>query len=401
MQYPFNAILTRTARDRKLRLQILAVLALAIFGCDQRVENSDEAATNVGDDYIAVGRSIVLSDRVAGDAILAAGEIKFGGYAVGDLLAVSGNLAVNGPIGGSLRAAGGKVTIEERIARNATAIGGEINLGTRGGVDGNAYLSGGRIIVRGTVVGSLHAGGGEVTLDGPIGGDVRVEAERLTLGPASRIQGSLTYRVPPANVHVDSAAQISGVTIILPQRPPAPFPGILRVLLGIAFLVAGTVAVAVFPATASAAAQRLRQRTAASIGTGVLLLFAVPVAIVVMLATVVGIPLGFITAVSFGIILYLSGSIAAVLVGGQLLRRNAGGRREKVIAHFLLGAVVLVLLGMVPVLGIMIRVLSVVAGLGALALAVRRDSAGPKPPDRVPVRPQPVETPLPAEALVP
>src|SRR4030081_1348578 len=107
---------------------ILAVLGPALMaatlscGSSQKPQNE---VTRRSEDVIASGSTPTLMDSVPGDAILAGGDVSFGGATGGDYLGAGGKQAITGRIHGSLRAAGGEIHVAGAVERNvAIAAGG-------------------------------------------------------------------------------------------------------------------------------------------------------------------------------------------------------------------------------------------------------------------------------------
>jgi hypothetical protein len=151
-------------------------------------------------------------------------------------------------------------------------------------------------------------------------------------------------------------------------------------------LVLGLVLLAFAPALAPAVLDVVRFRLGASIGWGVGLFFLLPVAAVLLLITLVGIPLGLYLLFALALIYTLGYVVALFAVGGQLLRSNP----SRYLA-FLVGWLVLRLLALIPVAGGLLWFLASVWGLGLLAVAIRRGSTvAPETPATPPMPPAPV-----------
>jgi len=144
-----------------------------------------------------------------------------------------------------------------------------------------------------------------------------------------------------------------------------------RVLWTLGFLVAGTVFVALLPRFAGDAAEilPLRPGQAALFGIGWLIL--VPIAICIALITIIGIPLGLLVLAIYGIALYLGRVAVALWVGRLILGTRASAGRQRLILNFLVGGLLLILVGIVPLLGGLVTLLATVLGIGALVLRVQ------------------------------
>lgn len=324
-------------------------------------------------DRIEAGEAVSVSDTISGDAMLAGGEVRFSGSAAGSFLGAGGSQVIGGRVASSVRAAGGEVRLEGRVGQNATLAGGSVRLEEDATVERNAYLAGGSVEVRGRVRGSVRVAGGEVVLDGPVGGNVHVEAGRLRVGPDARIDGDLRYRTDEARASIDPAAVISGTVEALPSSAPEGGGGgtFFRVLRILAFVVSGVVVVSLFPRTTGRLVDVVRDRSLISLGVGLLVLVVVPMAVGILALTILGVPLALIVLVLFGVALYLGGIPAALWLGRAILPWRPENLRASRAADFAVGGVVLAVVGFVPLVGFLLRLVFTLAGLGAAALLIR------------------------------
>lgn len=361
-----------------------AALALTTLmltaGCGVPGEMLDERVLlRPNGDVLAAGDEVRIQDSVPGDAMAAGGTILFDGVVGGSYVGAAGEQDVRGRIDGSVRAAGGTVRIGAEVGRNVTVAGGTLELEPMSRVGGNAYLAGGSVLLDGAVDGALYVGAGEVVLDGVVGGDVRVEAERLTLGPNARLGGDLRFRTEGGVADIDAAAQVAGATEALaPREDTGPGAGLIFAVLRIlAFLVTGTVLVALFPGALRELESRLGERVGASLGFGALAVLAVPLAVVLVAVTLVGLPVAAIAAVLFGVLLYLAPVVPAVWLGDALLGDHEPSVRSEALKRFLVGGPIVAIAMLVPFAGFLVRLVVVALGVGAVALTLF--ASNPKP----------------------
>jgi hypothetical protein len=307
---------------------------------------------------VAAGNRVTLQSGVAGNALTAAGELRIAGPVRQDLLAAGREVVVAGAIGGNARAAGATVRLqpEGRIGRNATLAGSELDL-------------------QGNVTGSLLAAGRRIYLNGAVGGDVQLIGDDLELGPDARITGSLRYRSRNELKRAPSA-QVGGAVERLPWNGPQkdrergfPIAGVLVWTAGLGVLAA--LLLAIVPAFAQGMGTTLRTRFGGSLLSGFIVLVSLPVAAILALVTVVGIPAGLLALLVYPVLLLLGYVCAGVALGDMALARirpaqvQSSGSR---ILAAVLALLALALLGRIPVLGGVIAVLATLAGLGALLL---------------------------------
>ncbi len=342
---------------------VLLAAALACGGGGDRPENQ---VRRQGEDVLASGSEPTVRDSVPGDAILAGGNVGFSGAVGGDYLGAGGNQAIGGRIHGSLRAAGGNVHVAATVDRNTTLAGGSVVLDSAAVIARNAYIFGGTVQVNGTVREGILASGGTVTINGVVGRDVEVAAGELRIGPQAQIAGNLRYRVPAGKFRMDPAAHVSGTVTALPTHKKGW--GLFRVLWLLGFLAAGAVVVALLPRFTSEAAEIMTASPGKSALVGLGWIFFVPVAIVVAAVTVIGIPLAFVICALYVVLLYLARATVAVWLGRRVLGARAREGREGVLMNFLVGGLILLILGIIPVIGSWVLIVVTVFGLGTIIL---------------------------------
>lgn len=354
---------------------ILAVLgSVAVASTLSCGGSGRRSYTRLGDDVIMSGSRVYVlpNDSVPGDAILTGRGIEFSSSIGGDYLGAGGDQTIGGRIHGSVRAAGGNIHVSGAIDRNTTIAGGNVTVDSTGDIGRNAYLVGGNVTVNGTVRGNLLASGGTVVLNGTIGRDAEVRGDALRIGPHAVITGNLRYRVPAGKVHIDSGARISGKVTALPVARGWGFHWLL--MLG--FLVAGIFVVSLVPRFTTEAAAIIPERPfrTALVGLGWFIL--VPIAVIVAAITVIGIPLAVITALLYGVVVYLSTVPFSVWLGWRLFGARTRAGRQGVVLNFLIGGLLLLLVGIIPVVGPIVTLIAACVGLGAIvlrALALRRE----------------------------
>ena len=208
-------------------------------------------------------------------------------------------------------------------------------------------------------------------------GDANVIADRLDLAPGARIDGDLDYRtrVP---LSPEAAARVAGaVRYEEPTDEDDEDGGSVggSVLFWSwqtgAALLAGMLAVALFRRLVQELASAIAGETTlgALLGFGAFLI--VPVAAAVVMMTVVGLPIGVIAVLLFGVALYVAKLPIAVWAGEQLLAR-AGRSGASPYAAMAVGIMVLYLLFEIPWVGGLFWLAATWLGLGAMVLSGRR-----------------------------
>lgn len=350
-----------------------AALMVSTLSCGNRERPQNEVARH-GEDVIASGSTPTVMDSVPGDAIMAGGDVSFGGVTGGDYLGAGGKQAITGRIHGSLRAAGGELHVAAAIDRNTTIAGGRVELDSAAVIGRNAYIVGGTIQVKGTVQEGLIAYGGSIVLDGVVGRDVEVAGGTLRVGPHARIAGNLRYRIPAGKVHIDRAARITGTITALPVSNRG---ALWRVIWILGFLVVGAVVVALFPRFMAEAAEILPERPGRSALVGLGWFILVPIAICIAAITIIGLPLAFLTAAVYVVVVCVASVPFAIWLGRLLLGARARAGSDGALVNFIVGGFFLLVAGIIPVLGGWVSLIAGVLGLGTILLQAQALRARP------------------------
>jgi hypothetical protein len=291
---------------------------------------------------------------------------------------IGADVRVTEPLDGPLHAAGAQVYVNAPIEGNARAAAGRIELGPDAAVAGDASFAGGQVIVRGAIKNNLHAAGGQVTIDGSVGGDASVAGGTLTLGPNARIAGKLKFR--GGELIRDPAAQVTGpvehVRGRLHRHELTTGERFLRGwiwTLGLMLLAA--IIAAALPGTSRRMAQELRDRPWMTPLLGFIALTAIPVAAVLLMITVIGIPLGLLAILGYVALLLVGYVWLSVVVGGMLLDRFSAGSAAHTASRVgaaALAMLALALLVRIPVIGALVTLAALVVGIGMIVAVVFR-----------------------------
>ncbi len=149
-------------------------------------------------------------------------------------------------------------------------------------------------------------------------------------------------------------------------------------------LVLGLVTFAAAPRGAFPVVREVQERFGRSLLTGFVLLVTVPVAAVLLVFTVVGIPLSVIGMLLYVATLYPGLVFVAAWLGQRVLlrMRRRGGEAPSIYWSVAVGAIALAVLFAVPFAGWVIRLVAILAGFGTLwatvwrAVAVRPSTPG-------------------------
>jgi cytoskeletal protein CcmA (bactofilin family) len=331
---------------------------------------------------------VVASAQATDDERFGGTVIVDDGETVDGLETVAGTVIVRGTVDGDLAATAGTVVITGTVTGDAEVVGG--SLVVEGTVDGDLRTAAGSVVLRdgARVGGTVEAAAGSVTLDGAVDGDARLAGEEVRIGSTASVGGSVEYDagtfVLAEGVTVGgTVTEVDEVNIVFtpffgapgdvefPSGPVFP-PGTFAVYGLFVNALLGVVLLAVAPGFADRVTDLGTTRALRSGGVGLLTFVAVPVALLVLAITIIGLPLSLVGAVLFALTLWVVQIYGALVVGTATL---ALFERENRWGALAVGLLVLLVLSFVPFqLGELLRFVVLLVGLGAVVLALRGES---------------------------
>lgn len=355
-------------------LSIPTALAATVRAGEEYTLSSQEV---VNDNLHVVGRSIFLSGRVRGDVLSAGGKVLSQGVISGDMLLAGGNVDVLGAVGGDVRAIGGEVTIGDRIGGDVVIAGGSVHLLSGSTVSGDVIVTGGRVVLDGVILGGVRVLAGQVVINGLVSGSVSAKvSESLAVNTGASIKGDLVYTAP-AEAEVSPGALVSG-TISFTQSGKvgkADLEAVIASIAGLFFfvkflslLVASLLVVIFLHRIALMVSAGTLERPGRSLLVGFVSTIIIPVSTLILFVTVVGAVVGVALGLLFAVLL-VAAKILSAIVAGALLAFWIRKEVRVTVGWTILGAAVLALLSLVPILG---WLLSAALSLMVLGFLVER-----------------------------
>jgi cytoskeletal protein CcmA (bactofilin family) len=309
----------------------------------------------------------------------------------GVTLRLGGDVDVAQPLEGALHALAGNLSIDARVSGDVSAAAGEVRLAPNASIDGDVALAAGKVKLDGPIQGDVRVAAGHVQIDAPVAGNVSIAAGSLELGPAARIQGRLSFR--GGELRRDPAAQVIGGIMHSPARhwsEPEPIGWRFHQgwiwtlgLMALAALIA-----AALPDASRRMAHELGVRPWITPLLGLVALASIPIAAVLLMLTIIGIPIALLALVGYAGLLLVAYAWVAVVVGAMLLdvvHPQTAARTAWRVAAAVLAMLALAILVRVPVVGGLVKLAALAVGLGMIFAAAFRHAP--------PASPQPLATP--------
>lgn len=357
----------------KLTIRILTffsviALVLGFFSLTfaAEISNPDSESGNsqlqensvVNDNYITAGNSVSVNGTVNGDVIVAGNEVE-----------------ITSNINGNVFAAASVITISGKVSKDVFAFAGTVKISKDSVINGDLIIGAGNVIIAGEIKGNLKVSSGSTTINGKIAKDVKNFSNSLTLESSSLIAGNLTYS-SNKEIKIDNGAQVLGkteqkqidnkgqITKNLPVFGSiAKVTGSLFSLLSM--LLIGIILLTVFSKKLEDISKNIQNKFWMSLGVGFLTLVVVPIALMIIFSTIIGIPLTMIILAIYVLSIYLAKVFVALALGNMIVHN-----RWSAIWALTLGLILLTIFELIPFIGGFVSFLILLVGLGGISLLI-------------------------------
>ncbi len=366
---------------------VVAVLLLppllgSVYTSNQVVVGADDV---VSEDLYALGGRVTVAGTVEGDLLVLAGELTITGTVEGDVVGlVWGSTRISGDVEGSVRLAGLRLEVGGDVHDDISSLVAESRLSGVFGRD--VLILAGETIVDGRVERNVWAEAWRLEVDGAVGGNVEARVDDLRLGDSARVGGNVSFRAS-GRASISEDAVVAGTTTRREVLSPVWAKAVMRLFfwLGVAaFLVAGLLFLWLLPRSGRRAVEIVGERPWRSLLVGTAALLVPPLLAVPLFLTLVGLPVAVLLLLAWVLGLVLGPIPAAAWLGRRLLRG-----RHSLYLGFLVGAVLwrsaMWLLSLVAAL---IYIVPLLLGLGAFVLAAwetRRAALAPGAAEVAPI----------------
>ncbi|HUQ29145.1 MAG TPA: hypothetical protein VM051_11170 [Usitatibacter sp.] len=293
-----------------------------------------------------------------------------------------GDMEITNPVSGGLYGAGGRVTVSAPVEGKTRLAGGRVEIEEKGALQ-DAAIAGGRVTVKGPVSGNLRVAGGHVTLDGPVSGNASVSAGALELGPNARIEGKLTFR--GEHLERDPAAMVKGGVLHSVGGHRSWGSGGWGRGMGWAIWTLGLMLLAAIIAGALPGATRRMEnelRAAPWLASlfGIVALICIPIAAVLIMITIIGIPVGLLALLGYVALLVVGYVTASVVLGAMVLDKLKAGATSQTawrVGAAVLAMLVIATLAKIPFVGGLVGLTALVLGVGVIVAAIAHRKSTP------------------------
>ena len=348
----------------------LSFLALTPHAMATETEDSTESLSTLaaegfpmtGSDYVWAGENLNLTDRTFENDVLTAGR----NIAFSDIT-----------VPGDIRAAAQTIQIASAsVTQNVSVAAETIDLGD---VSANGITAACRAFTFSGSCKELTVYASDVFIDGTVEGDIVVSAGNVEIGKNAHIKGTLHVDAPQEPV-MQRGAEVGNVEYTHTEKDESAEDAAMAtagVLSGLAIFFAivgffGTLIMAVlaewlFARYTKAAANIIRTRTGATIGTGIVGTLVSPVALIILCVLVVTIPV----AIALLFALITMGAVAGGFAGASLFKLAFPKLGQFKCA--LAGGAIVGIASAIPVLGSIVKIVAFAYLLGYVLQTIYLD----------------------------
>jgi len=311
-------------------------------------------------DLFSIGKSVRVDGAVSGDLVAGLQDLMLSG----DIWAAGQYLRLAGHTRGDLRSAGQRLEIQGEVDGNTLFFGQEFHLAGDGMIGKNLRLGVQEGLLSGQVGVNVLGAADDLVISGEVHDNIDVTVLKITLEETAMIRGFLHYESDEFAVLAPGTRVEGGMERTEPEQEDLTpkvaaerweeakegllsFGRVVSWLLLLDFLGVGILWLVIFPQQSTEAADTLVAQPLASLGLGFALLVATPVAVLLLLLTLIGLPAGSVLLGCYLILLYLSPIPVAFWLGRKVLRLLRVSAPHLVLA-FMVGAILLRLLFLLP-----------------------------------------------------
>ncbi|MCL2323072.1 MAG: hypothetical protein FWC47_13340 [Oscillospiraceae bacterium] len=328
---------------------------------------------------VITGNNIDVSADIDGTSIVFGNGIDIKGNINGDLISFGNYITMEGSVDGNSYLFGNSISLIGKVSRDFFGFGSNISIKDSAQVLRDVIMFSANNTVTGNVGRNISSYAGTTSLNGSIGGNAYIEGS-MNLNSSATINGNLNQ----VNDKEDSlnGAKVSGDVkytyrnpnvneITMAQRISSTIRSFIF------FLILGTVIwliVIFLKPSFIKKGMDLLEKPLQTIGLGAIILIVAPIAIIITLITIVGIPIGIISAMIYGILIYLSRFLFSIIIANFLVKKLNLKSFHNNFWYVLLTFLIVSILSKIPYLSTILAIAYVCAVFGMVFYKNHKDS---------------------------
>ncbi len=365
-----------------IKLLWILILPFCLFAKTSQAPSVDKQNIEQGPllfgSYFATGPTVSVEQTVPGNAYICAGQALISGVIEGDLLLACGGAEISGVVKGSVLVIGGQVSISGSVGKHVTVMAGNIQCLTPSHIQGKLVAASANAELFGEINGSVSLWVSHVQIGGTIHSNVSAVVDDIEITSSASIDGSVNYDAEESGI-IDPQARIDGPLKYHPSMLSHLFQAhtVPKLLLGLNvfgffmhlvfnFLL-GWILIYLFPHKLQMTISMLEHQKGLCLGYGVIAIVLAPIICLAFFITIIGAPLA-LALVTFNIFgFYIARLIVILWLADKVVKRFHIHHRR--LLPFLFGIIVYDFITLIPFIGSIAGLLSVLFGVGAVVLA--------------------------------
>lgn len=348
----------------------------------------DEVIDGIGFFY---GDNVVIEGKVNGTTIVFAQRVFVDGTIDGDLFIAAQNISIDGKVSGNVYIAGQEVEVST-VANDIFLAGQDIIVNKEAKVERDLLAASNTITNAGEIGRNFNASAGKVIINGRVGNEVNLRTDEIYLQSRASIEGDFNY-TGKNQAKIDKQAKIIGdtkwkfydgkeeniikkdfnrsYTIRMNKTQSIIFNFISSIL---AYLLVWFIIIKIRKNFFQRTVATLTEKPVKIMGIGLLSLIVVPIISIIFMITIIGIPLGILLIMLYGISIYISGIIVAIYIGEKVMKDFEIFNRYRDLWVFIKGIVIIAILNRISFISVLVGLLVTIAGLGSIVVSLyKRD----------------------------
>ena len=317
------------------------------------------------------GNSVTITGTVNGDIFCAGQTVTINATVNGDVICAAQSVDIDGVVNGSVRVAAQTIHIGATVERNLSLAGQTVVVSRSARVMQDASIASETLTVDGAVGRDLYSAATSVAMNGPVGRDASVWAQDVNLSSMAVLSGKLDYTSPHPYTN-DAGGSVSGTISYHKYVPKNTDQSSGTSLIGaklywlVAMIVLGLVLVALFGNVFTQWNVGRNVSLWRALLVGFVAMVAMPMLVILLALTLVGIPLAVVVILLWVVVCMVSMPFSGYFLGSLLLPK------QHQLIKVLAGSAVIGFVGLLPILGWMVGLVSYWLGSGIVLLGLQK-----------------------------
>lgn len=315
------------------------------------------------------GRDITIAGTVNGDVFCVGQNVMVTGTVNGDLICAAQTMTISGHIRGDVRVAAQTLALNNEITGRATIVAQTLATDSKARIGGDLTLLGQSATLNAPIGRDIAGTVENLTINGQVGRNISAQIGHLALGNTAQVGGGVYY-VSQNELSRQDGTVISGeIRRTEPtnaQREEQDNGGLVWWFM-ISMLALALSLVLLAPQLFQNSSVLAQSSLGMTFLIGFVASILAPLSIILLCVTIIGIPLGLLALTIWLAVVGLSGPFAAYLTGRLVWREG-----KNAILIMGIGAVILILLMLVPILNVLVFLAVMWFGTGSVLRSLWR-----------------------------